>query len=123
MTGPTNVGDQPNDPPDWMDGLLARAAEDHAGDYIADNGFTARVMQHLPLASALPAWRRPAVMLLWAIAGILLAASLPGVELDLARAAYTLFSARPFSLSTLGIVLAAIGVATWTAAAVALRRD
>jgi hypothetical protein len=110
-------------PSDWMDALLARDAEDHGGDYIADDGFTARVMQKLPLAGALPAWRRPAVAARWVIAGILLAVALPGVAVDVARAAYRLFAARPFSLSTIGVVVVAAGVATWTAAAVALRRD
>ena len=52
-------------PPDWLDRLLAREAADHAGDYIADRGFTARVMQTLPAADALPAWRRPVIVALW----------------------------------------------------------
>jgi hypothetical protein len=115
---------EPRDPPpDWVDRILVRDAAEHAGDYIGDNGFTARVMQKLPLAGALPAWRRPAVAALWAIAGILLAVALPGVAVDVARAAYKLFSARPFSLSTVAVMVVAVGVATWTAAAVALRRD
>ena len=80
-------------------------------------------MQQLPLAGALPAWRRPAVAALWAIAGVLLAMALPGVALDVARAAYRLYAARPFALSTLAYVVVAFGAATWTAAAVALRRD
>ena len=109
--------------PDWMDAMLLRDAEEHDGDYIADQGFTARVMEKLPLAGALPAWRRPAVAALWAIAGVLLAMALPGVALDVARAAYKLFAARPFALSTLAFVVVAFGAATWTAAAVALRRD
>ena|SRR6478672_1075827 len=115
---------EPRDPlPDWVDRILAADAAEHAGDYLQDNGFTARVMQHLPLAGALPAWRRPAVAALWAIAGILLAVALPGVAVDVARAAYKLFAARPFSLSTVAFMVVAVGVASWTAAAVALRRD
>ena len=124
MTTSSNIDSKARDPSsDWIDDLLLRDAQDHVADYISDGGFTARVLQQLPLAGALPAWRRPFVMLLWAIAGVLLAVSLPGLAHDAARAAYTLFSARPFSLSTLGFVIVALGVATWTAAAVALRRD
>jgi len=104
-----------------MDRLLV--ADGHASDYIVDQGFTARVMQRLPLAGALPAWRRPAVVALWAVAGLLLAVALPGVAYDVARAAYTLFAARPFALSTIAAMLVAIGAVSWTAAAVALRRD
>jgi hypothetical protein len=113
----------PHDPPaDWMDRLLVADAA-HASDYIGDQGFTARVMQALPLAGALPAWRRPAVVALWAIAGVLLAVALPGVAFDVARAAYKLFAARPFALSSVAAMLVAIGAASWTAAALALRRD
>ena len=112
------------DPPsDWMDQLLAAEAAGDASDYIVDQGFTARVMQALPLAGALPAWRRPAVVALWAVAGLLLAVALPGVAFDVARAAYKLFAAQPFALSTVAALLVAIGAASWTAAAVALRRD
>ena len=112
------------DPPaDWMDRLLVADAAGHASDYIGDQGFTARVMQTLPLAGALPAWRRPAVVALWAVAGLLLAVALPGVAFDVARAAYKLFAARPFALSSVAAMLVAIGAVSWTAAAVALRRD
>jgi len=110
-------------PADWMDRLLVADAAGHASDYIGDQGFTARVMQTLPRAGVLPAWRRPAVVALWAIAGLLLAVALPGVAYDVARAAYTLFAARPFALSTIAAMLVAIGAVSWTAAAVALRRD
>ena len=110
-------------PPDWMDRLLLHDADEHTGDYIADEGFTARVMQELPPPGALPAWRRPAIAALWLIACALLALALPGIAVDVARGAYKLCAARPFSLSTLAFMLAAVGVATWTAAGMALRSD
>ena len=107
---------------DWLDDVLLRDASDHDGDYISDNGFTARVMEALPPAGdALPAWRRPVVVLLWIIAGAFIALALPGVAVDVARAAYTLFSARPFSLSTLAFMLLVVGAASWTAAVLTLR--
>jgi hypothetical protein len=108
---------------DWMDRMLRYDAAQHADDYIDDAGFTARVMQKLPLAGELPAWRRPAVAALWVIAGLLLAVALPGVAFDVARAAYKLFAARPFALSTIAFMVVAFGAASWTAAALALRRD
>ena len=117
----TAAADDPHE--DWMDRLLVADAAGQAGDYIGDQGFTARVMQRLPLAGALPAWRRPAVIVLWAIAGLLLAVALPGVAFDVARAAYKLFAARPFALSTVAVLVVGIGAVSWTAAAVALRRD
>ena len=110
-------------PADWVDALLARDAAEHAGDYIADEGFSAGVMRMLPAADAMPAWRRPAVIALWLVAAALLAFNLPGTALEIARGAFKLFAGQPFSLSTLALALAALGVATWTGAAVALRRD
>jgi hypothetical protein len=118
-----DANDSRDPPADWMDRLLTADAAEHADDYIGDQGFTARVMQKLPLAGALPAWRRPAVVALWAIAALFLAAALPGVAFDVARAAYKLFAARPFALSTVAFMLVAFGAASWTAAALALRRD
>jgi len=110
-------------PGDWLDQWLARDVTEHGGDYIADNGFTARVMQALPAPDALPAWRQPVVVALWLIAAALLAITLPGTAQELAHDAFRLFAAQPFFLSTIALVLAAIGIATWAGAAVALRRD
>lgn len=119
----TRLPSPPDAPGDWLDQLLAREAADHADDYLADDGFTARVMQMLPAADALPAWRQPAVVALWLVAVALLAITLPGTAQEVAREAFKLFAARPFSLSTVALVLAAMGIATWTGAALALRRD
>ena len=110
-------------PADWLDALLADTGVDHRSDYIADDGFTARMMQQLPAADALPAWRKPFVVALWLVAAALVATLLPDTAHQVAREVFTLFAARPFSLSTLAFALAAIGVATWAGAAVALRRD
>ena len=108
---------------DWLDALLAGSAADDRADYIRDEGFTARVMQRLPARDALPAWRRPIVAALWLVAGVLIATMLPGTAHEVAREVFTLFAARPFSLSTLGFAIVAVGIVTWTAAALALRRD
>lgn len=113
----------PADAGDWLDALLAREAADHADRYIADEGFTASVMRALPPADALPAWRRTFVTALWLTAATLFAIALPGTALDVARGAVRLFAAQPFSLSTLATVIAVLALATWTGAAMALRRD
>ena len=108
---------------DWVDVLLFDDAAEHRASYLRDEGFTARVMKLLPAADALPVWRKPVVAVLWLVAAALLATMLPGTAHDLAREVITLFAARPFSLSTLGFAVAAIGIATWTGEAIALRRD
>ena len=71
---------------------------------------------------ALPAWRRPAITMLWLVAAALAAIALPGFAVDVARATYRVFAALPFSLSSLAFAIVALGAATWTAAALALRR-
>ena len=101
---------------DWLDHVLADHARDHAGDYIADAGFTARVMTALPAPIVAPAWRKPAVAALWGIAAVGLAFALPGVAVDVAREAFKLFSAKPFALSEIAAVLAVAGLGTWSTA-------
>ena len=103
--------------------MLEHDAAEHAAQYVGDAGFTARVMDALPAADALPAWRRPALTALWLIAAAALALTLPGTVQEVTREAFKLFAARPFSLSMIALVVVAIAVATGTGAAVALRRD
>ena len=108
---------------DWLDALIAADGADHRGGYLADDGFTARVMQALPAPLTAPAWRRPVVIALWLVAAAVIATMLPGTALDVAREVFRLFAAIPFSLSTLGVGIVAVGIAMWTATALALRRD
>jgi hypothetical protein len=118
-----NPHPSPDASDDWIDALLRNDAADHGAGYIGDDGFAARVMKMLPAPDALPAWRKPVVAALWLAAAAFLAAMLPGTAHDVAREVITLFAARPFSLSTLAFAVAAIGIATWAGAAMALRRD
>ena len=110
------------EPADWLDRVLADDARDHAGGYIDDGGFVANVMRRLPAPITLPAWRKPAIAVLWGAAGIGLAFTLPGVVVDVAREAFKLFAAKPFSLSEMAVVLALLGMGTWTTAIVAWKR-
>ena len=109
-------------PLDWLDRLLADDAAAHARDYIDDAGFTAKVMAELPAPASLPAWRKPAVTALWAAVGLGLAFTLPGAAVDVAREAFKLFAAKPFSLSEVLAVIALAGAAMWTTAIVAWKR-
>ena len=121
---PDMPGASPQDAADdWLGRLLAADAVEHTGAYLPDDGFTARVMSALPVVDALPAWRRPAVAALWVAAAALLAPALPATALDVARETFRLFAAQPFSLSSIALGIAAVGIATWTGAALALRRD
>jgi hypothetical protein len=69
---------------DWLERLLADDARAHRDGYIADDGFTARVAASLPPPETLPAWRTPAVAVLWVCAIVVGAVALPGEVVDLA---------------------------------------
>ena len=108
--------------PDWLDRLLVEDGADSARDYIDDAGFTAKVMDGLPAPATLPAWRKPAVTALWAVVGLALALALPSAAVDVAREAFKLFAAKPFSLSEVLAVVALAGAGMWTTAIVAWKR-
>jgi len=106
---------------EWLDGLLRADAREHAAAYVGDDGFTARVLRALPAPLALPAWRKPAIAVLWGAAGVALAVALPAAAMDVAREAYRLLAAQPVSLSGIAGALVAAGALTFSAAAYALR--
>ena len=107
---------------DWLDNLLVADAREHAGDYLVDDGFTARVMEELP-AAAVPTWRKPAVIGMWGAAAAGFVVAVPQVAIDVGREAFRLLVAHPITLLQIAVALVGIGFATWTAAAVALRSD
>jgi hypothetical protein len=107
----SEIGDGPGARGDWFDALLR---EDRPG-YIDDGGFTARVMGALPALA--PAWRKPAVAGLWGLAVVGASLALPETVHDIARGAYTLYAALPLNLPMIATLVAAVGAATWTAAA------
>ncbi len=102
---------------DWLDRLLAADAVGARDAYVADDGFTARVMGALPPPVMEPAWRKPAVVALWGVAAVGCAVAMPAAMLDVAREAYRLLVAHPVSVS--GIVGAAAAMFGLTAAAAA----
>ncbi len=113
----TDTGD------DWLDGLLRADGREHRAAYADDNGFTARLMAALPAPAALPAWRKPALAALWASAGIGIAVALPGAVFDVAHGMLRAILGQPVSFTGIAAAVAALGAATWAAAAIALRDD
>jgi len=101
---------------DWLDHILS--ADD---DYIADDGFTARVMSALPAPVALPKWRKPAVAAVWGVAAVGLAVAAPGAMVDVGREAYRLLATVPVSIAGLATAMLAVVAATGAAAAYTLR--
>jgi len=109
---------------EWLERMLVADARSHRESYVDDDGFTSLVMTALPApVAASPAWRKPVVTGMWAAAGIALASSLPSAVQDVAREAFLLLGAKPFALSEIAAAVAVLTLASYAAAAVALRRD
>lgn len=118
MTGPrSRIADD-----DWLERALRAEAVAHRGDYVADDGFTARVLAKLPAQPSLPAWRKPVVTALWALAGAGTALALPDLYVNALREGLRL-AAQPFALPQLAAGIALLGVASWTGIIWALRRS
>jgi hypothetical protein len=108
---------------DWLDRALADVGREHRAAYLDDDGFTARVAAALPAPATLPAWRKPAIALLWTAAAAGVALALPSALFDLGYDAVRLLASRPVSLGNILTGMVGLGVATWAAAAIALRRN
>jgi hypothetical protein len=108
---------------DWLERLLAEDGRDHRADYLADDGFTARVAAALPAPATLPAWRKPVLALLWTLAALGVALALPEMFADVASAIIRVLGRQPISLAGVAGGLAVLGMASWAGAVYALRRD
>jgi hypothetical protein len=107
---------------DWLDVALRDDAREHRGAYLADDGFTARVMAKLPAPATLPAWRKRAVIGMWTAAGIGFALAFPGTYADVTREFFRIAVGHPISLAQIATGVVFLGVGSWTAAVWALRR-
>lgn len=106
---------------DWLEQALRADAREHLSVYLPDDGFTARVVDRLP-EPALPAWRRPFVMLLWVVAGIAIAVALP-TWLDEVFGSVAALVLHRFTLSDAALVLTLLFAATSGALVLAARTD
>lgn len=108
---------------DWLDALLAADAAETQATYLADDGFTARVLAALPGALARPGWRKPAVVALWGAAVAGLAVATPDTLLGAVREGYRLVASMPVSLPGLAGAVGVMLVLTGAAAAYTLRDE
>jgi hypothetical protein len=109
---------------DWLDAALRAEGREHRAGYLADDGFTARVMAKLPapLAASPPAWRKRAVIGLWTAAGVGAVIAFPGAYADFAREYFRVVAGHPVSLAQIIATVVALGVGSWTAMVWAVRR-
>ena len=108
---------------DWLDDMLRDAGREHRADYVADDGFTQRVMAQLPEPATLPAWRRPAVVLLWVLGIGALMFSLPGLFEQVFRGAVAMLAGQRLGLPDVAMALIVFGAATWGTLVYAVRSD
>jgi hypothetical protein len=113
----THAGD------DWLESALHADARDHAATYLADDGFTARVLAGLPQPATLPAWRRPVVALLWLAVVIAGVAMLPAWFDDVFRGVAALVVGHRFGLADVAAILTLLGGATWSTLLYAARAE
>lgn len=108
---------------DWFERALGEDGRDQRAGYLPDEGFTARVAASLPPPATLPAWRKPALAALWTVAAGGAALALPGTVADVAQQVTRILGTQPVSLANIATAVAALGLASWAAAAYALRSD
>jgi hypothetical protein len=108
----------------WLEQALKTGARADAAAYVADDGFTAKVLARLPAPALLPAWRRPVVVLLWLVAGGAVVALLPDLFYALFGGLVALLVGQPMlTLSHLAVALMLLGAATWSTLVYALRTE
>lgn len=108
---------------EWIESMLRADAHAHDGDYLADDGFTARVMQALPASVTLPAWRKPLLAGMWGAAGVGLAVVLPDTLRDAAQDVIRFVVTQHFSLRDIGVAVLAVAGASWAGTLYALRQE
>jgi hypothetical protein len=108
---------------DWIERALKADAAEYAATYIADDGFSSAVMARLPAPVALPAWRRPALAILWllAAAGVLIA--LPDLVYEVFRGLAAVVVGQPLTWSRIAAVLLLLGATTWSTIVYAMRAE
>jgi hypothetical protein len=108
----------------WLEQALRADAQAHAAAYVADDGFTAKVMSRLPAPAALPAWRGPAIALLWLVAGGAVVALLPDLFYAVFSGLAALLFGQPLlTWSNLAVALVVLCAATWSTLVYAMRAE
>jgi hypothetical protein len=108
---------------DWLEQALRANGRAYRSAYVADDGFSSRVLQVLPRAVAAPAWRKPVLALLWTGAAIAALLAVPSLFDDVFRGAVAMFVGHRLGIGDIAGLLIALGAATWGTLIYALRTD
>ena len=107
----------------WIERALKADASEHAAAYIADDGFTSGVLARLPAPAVLPAWRRPALAMLWLIAVAAVVVALPDLFYDVFRSLAAIVVGQPLTWSRIAAGLLLLGATTWGTIVYAMRAE
>jgi hypothetical protein len=108
---------------DWLDDMLRDAGREYRADYLADDGFTQRIMGELPEPVTVPAWRRPVVILMWALGLGAVMFSLPGVFEQVFRGAMAVLVGHRLGVPDVAVALLLVGATAWSTLVYAIRSD
>jgi hypothetical protein len=108
---------------DWLEQALRDDGRAYRSEYVADDGFSLRVLQALPRAVTAPAWRKPILALMWTGAAIAALLAIPGLFDDVFRGAVAMFVGHRLGIGDIAGLVIALGTATWGTLIYALRAD
>ena len=107
----------------WLEQALRAEGVEHRSTYVADDGFTSRVMARLPEPATLPAWRRPMIALLWVCAAAVAVLVIPGLFDDAFRGVVAILVGHRIGVADIVGLLAVFSVSTWAVLIYAARTD
>jgi len=108
---------------DWLEQALRADGHAYRSAYVADDGFSLRILQALPRAVTPPAWRKPVLALMWTGAEIAALLAIPGLFDDVFRGAVAMFVGHRLGIGDIAGLVIALGAATWGTLIYALRTD
>jgi len=98
---------------DWLEHALRADGVEHRSTYVDDDGFSARVLARLPQPVTLPAWRRPAIAMLWLGASVAAVLAVPGLFDDAFRGVVGMLVGHRIGVADIVALLVVPGAAMW----------
>ena len=98
---------------DWLEQALRAEGSEHRSTYVADDGFTAKVMSCLPQPATLPVWRRPVIVFLWLCAAAAVLAGVPGLFEDAFRGTVAMLVGHRIGAADIAALLVLLSAGTW----------
>ena len=108
---------------DWLEHALRVAGSEHRSAYVADDGFTSRVMSLMPQPATLPVWRRPVIVFLWLCVAAAALAGVPGLFEDAFRGTVAMLVGHRIGVADIVALLVVLSAGTWAMLIYAARAE